>query len=301
MIQSLAYLGFTSPAAAAWTTFGPEVLGLELVAPGPDGAVRLRNDDAAWRLAIHPGEADDLAYLGWAVADTAALTATAAAVREAGIEVHHGDPALVADRCVETLAWFRDPFGFRHELVVGQTFESGSFTPGRPGVSFVTGEGGLGHVVIIVPDLDAATRLFQDVLGFRHSDDVEMGVRVRFFHCNPRHHSLAVSAVPGMAGVHHLMLEVADMDAVGRAYDLVQARGIPLAMTLGRHPNDHMTSFYVRTPSGFEVEYGTGGRLLDTSRPWVPEHYDAMSSWGHHPPAEPLFPGILRPAPAPAP
>ncbi|MFD0567797.1 hypothetical protein ACFQ2M_41870 [Kitasatospora saccharophila] len=29
------------------------------------------------------------------------------------------------------------------------------------------------------------------------------------------------------------------------------------------HPNDHMFSFYVRTPSGFSVEYGWGGLLID--------------------------------------
>ena len=97
-----------------------------------------------------------------------------------------------------------------------------------------------------------------------------------------------------MAGVHHVMLEVTDVDDVGRAYDLVQERGLEVAMTLGRHTNDHMTPFYVRTPSGFEVEYGAGGRLLDTSRSWEPEHFDAMSFWGHKPPAEPLLPGILR-------
>ena len=34
-------------------------------------------------------------------------------------------------------------------------------------------------------------------------------------------------------------------------------------MTLGRHTNDLMTSFYVRTPSGFEIEYGTGGLVVD--------------------------------------
>ena len=49
MIESLSYIGFTSPNAAEWTSFGPEVLGLEVVPPGPDGAVRLRLDRARLR------------------------------------------------------------------------------------------------------------------------------------------------------------------------------------------------------------------------------------------------------------
>ena len=34
-------------------------------------------------------------------------------------------------------------------------------------------------------------------------------------------------------------------------------------MDLGKHPNDEMVSFYSRSPSGFDVEFGFGGRLVD--------------------------------------
>jgi len=162
---------------------------------------------------------------------------------------------------------------------------------------FVTGEGGLGHLVMMVPDLEAGMQFFVDTLGLAVSDHIEVGFSLRFLHCNPRHHTLALAAIPGMTGIHHLMLEVTEIDDVGRALDIVNARGIPLAMTLGRHTNDLMTSFYVRTPSGFEIEYGTGGRLIDDDV-WEIETYDAMSFWGHKPPAEPLIPGILRPVEA---
>jgi 2,3-dihydroxybiphenyl 1,2-dioxygenase len=280
MIRNLAYIGFRSPAGDEWRTFGPEVLGSELADDGPDGAVRLRVDDAAWRIAIHPGDSNDLAYLGWEVDD---LPATIAAVEAAGITVD-------ADA-------FVDPFGFHHQLVTD--VEPGRpFVPGRPLTGFVTGEQGLGHAVLIVPDLDRATSFYADVLGFKHSDDIAMGFTVRFFHCAgtaARHHTLAVSAIPGMVGMHHLMLEVAALDDVGAALDIVNERQIPLAMSLGRHTNDLMTSFYVRSPSGFEIEYGTGGLTVDDAH-WDVGAYDAMSLWGHKPPPSgPLFPTILRP------
>ncbi len=38
-----------------------------------------------------------------------------------------------------------------------------------------------------------------------------------------------------------------------------------VAYTLGRHTNDHMTS-YANTPSGFFAEYGWGGRVIDPAR-----------------------------------
>ena len=40
-----------------------------------DRAVRLRNDDAAWRIAIHPADVDDVAYLGWSTGDAAGFDA----------------------------------------------------------------------------------------------------------------------------------------------------------------------------------------------------------------------------------
>jgi len=279
MIKNLAYIGFTSPSADDWRTFGPEVLGAELAPDGPDGSVRLRVDDAVHRITIHPGERNDLAYLGWEVDDLAALVA---AVEAAGLTVKDDS--------------FVDPFGFRHELVTA--VERGApFTPGRPMDGFVTGEQGLGHVVLIVPDLAAAEAFYTDVLGFRPSDSVESGLSLRFFHCPghaARHHTVAMASVPGMVGMHHLMLEVTTLDDVGTALDLVTERHLPLAMTLGRHTNDLMTSFYVRTPSGFEIEYGTGGRLVDDDA-WEVTVHDAQSIWGHHPPDERLFPGILTP------
>ncbi len=294
MIRSLSYIGFTSPNAEKWLEFGPEVLGLELAGRGPDGAVRLRVDDAAWRITVHPGASDDLAYLGWCVGGPAELENAIVALEKHGFDVQRGDSSLAALRAVAAVAWFSDPFGFRHELSWGLLNKPATFRPGRPLTGFVTGDGGLGHAVLMVPDLQRAEQFYSEVLGFRLSDKIEAGLSIRFFHCNGRHHTLAFAAIPGMVGMHHLMLEVAALDDVGKALDLCNARKIPLAMTIGTHTNDLMTSFYMRTPSGFEVEYGWGGRIVDDAT-WVAGSYDAQSVWGHKPPEQPLPPGILRP------
>jgi len=295
MIESLGYIGFISPKAEEWLTFGPDVLGLEVAGRGPDGAVRLRVDDVAHRIVVHPGERDDLAYLGWTVAGPSALDAAVAALEKKALTVGRGDPELAALRGVADLAWFVDSFGFRHELAWGQLSRPASFRPGRAISGFVTGRGGLGHAVLIVPELERAQAFYMDVLGFRLSDRIDAGIQVRFLHCNPRHHSLALAGFPGAVGVHHLMLETASLDDVGTTLDLCQRREVPITMTLGRHTNDHMTSFYLRTPSGFEIEYGWGGRLVEDEASWVVGTYDATSIWGHRPPATPLPPGILRP------
>jgi 3,4-dihydroxy-9,10-secoandrosta-1,3,5(10)-triene-9,17-dione 4,5-dioxygenase len=293
VIRNLSYIGFITPASEEWRTFGPEILGAQLTADGPDGAVRLRVDRAPWRIALHPGERDELAYLGWDIGTD--LEDATDRIAGAGIAVHRN--VHTRERPAEEVATFWDPFGFRHELATslghGEPFE-----PGREMSGFVTGDQGLGHVVLIVPDLDYAVAFYTTVLGFELSDSIETFLSLRFLHCPghaSRHHTLALACVPGMTGLHHLMLEVADMDDVGRAYDVVRQRDLRLAMDLGRHTNDLMTSFYVRSPSGFEIEYGTGGVLVD-DRTWEVATYDSGSIWGHHPPPSgALLPGILRP------
>jgi len=294
VIRNLSYVGFASPRADEWRHFGPDILGTEMAPQGPDGAVRLRVDEAPWRLAIHPGAVNDLLYVGWNLGDASSVHSAAEMLSRRGFEPIRDQQG---ERPASDLVSVIDPFGFRHELAA-ELRESGSFTPGRPIEGFVTGEQGLGHLVFVVPDLDVALEFYVGVLGMRLSDSVKSEFRLRFLHCPgraARHHTVALAVIPGMVGVHHLMLEVASIDDVGRAYDLARAERLTMAMDLGRHTNDLMTSFYVRTPSGFEIEYGTGGRRIDENN-WEPTEYDSGDLWGHHPPATGLLlPEILRP------
>lgn len=297
MIESLSYIGFRSPRHEEWLAFGPEVMGLQVADDrGPDGAVLLRMDDAAHRIAVHPGDADDIAYLGWGVSGPRQFAGVVERLEKAGVAVT-AEPDLRAERSVAELASFDDPFGVRQELSWGQFFRPSSFRPGRALSGFVTGPGGLGHAVLLSPDLEASEAFYVDVLGFRMTDQIKgpQTPRIRFYNCNERHHTLAMVEAPGVTGFHHLMLETGSLDDVGQAYDLVGKGAAELTMTLGRHTNDHMTSFYVRTPSAFEIEYGWGGVVLDPVE-HLPKQYDRFSTWGHRPVGGELAPpGIVRP------
>jgi hypothetical protein len=106
-------------------------------------------------------------------------------------------------------------------------------------------------------------------------------------HVNPRHHSFAVApfrgALPGGPApkrLNHFMIEVNSLDDVGYALALFQQRGIGVGQ-LGRHTNDRMLSFYGATPSGFMVEVGTGGRLIENEDEWEVQNFRATSFWGH--------------------
>ena len=121
---------------------------------------------------------------------------------------------------------------------------------------------------------------YQDVLEFKLSDYWLRPFPGYFFHVNPRHHSIAF-VESGINMVHHMMVELYSFDDVGQGYDLALGEPGRIAVTLGRHSGDYVTSFYTQNPSGFLVEYGWGGQLIDDST-WKPfERKFGPSLWGH--------------------
>ena len=77
------------------------------------------------------------------------------------------------------------------------------------------------------------------------------------------------------------MVELCYLDDVGQGYDLALRQPEMIGTTLGRHVNDHVTSFYAKSPSKFLVEYGWGGRTIDPAN-WTPhERNEGPSLWGH--------------------
>ena len=120
----------------------------------------------------------------------------------------------------------------------------------------------MGHTLLTFPDIDAALAFYKDLLGFRISDFIVAPLKAYFMHVNTRHHSVALVEAP-VRSMHHLLVEYYQLDDVGQGYDLLQSTPEKIVATLGRHPNDLMTSYYMRTPSEIYVECGWGGKEVD--------------------------------------
>jgi 2,3-dihydroxybiphenyl 1,2-dioxygenase len=288
MVRCLGYLGFGVSDFDAWNTFATKVLGL-MPGEAADGDRRFRTDTQAWRIALESGN-DDLAYVGFEVAGPAELEAVRRRLREASIAVEDGDAALVRERGVTKLIRCRDPDGLAVEVYFGPSERTEAPFSSPAGVSgFLTGDQGIGHVVLTTADISKARAFYQDMLGFRLSDIITMrfgpnSFEMEFFHCNPRHHTLALIPLPAPKRIHHFMLQANSMDDVGFALERAEAAKVPITSSLGRHTNDQMISFYARTPSGFEVEFGYGARVVDDAT-WRVSRYDKPSTWGHKRPA----------------
>ena len=292
MINAFAYMGISTPNHADWNDFGTRILGLERGADSPDGGQRYRLDDALFRLAVYPGDKDDVAYLGWTVNSAVEAAEMEQRLTSHGVEVTYANAVERDDRGVEGYFWFTDPYGFRHEIAWGQFFYPSTFHPGRAHAGFRTGDQGLGHAVLILPNLKEAEEFYRGVMGFKLSDYIRGPFDVRFYHVNGRHHSFALAEGPCI-GVHHLMFETNSIDDVGIAHDLVTEADLPITMGMGRHVNDLVTSFYVKSPSGFAIEYGSGGLEVDDL--WVAKTFHSFSIWGHkpHPNLAEMGPGMV--------
>lgn len=278
-ILSLGYVGIKARQPDEWEGFATQLLGMEAVDRGGGGAT-FRMDDRRQRLIVDLAQDDDLAVMGWEVADAKALDRFAARLDSAGVPVVRGGRNLADRRTVADLVIFHDPAGNRLEAFHGAAVLNEPINPGRPISGFKTGPLGMGHVVLNVVDADAMLAFYTSVLGFRLTDFGLKPYKLYFFHVNSRHHSFAIVET-GKASLHHIMVEMLSLDDVGQGYDLAQLQPENIAYTLGRHSNDYMTSFYVRSPSGFPVEYGWGARTIDP-RTWESyQTYDGPSLWGH--------------------
>jgi 2,3-dihydroxybiphenyl 1,2-dioxygenase len=283
-IESLGYVGLTVSDLAKWSDFAANILGLQTVA-NTDGSIDLRMDVYAMRLQLTAGAADDIGYVGWEVRDAAALAALKRTLSGRGIEAKDGTPAAAARRYVKGLIEFDDPEGLRSEAYYGPLQRTHAPFHSPLGVRFKTGRGGLGHVVLVAQDLRAQEEFYRDVLGFRVSDYIHtevvpgMPLDLTFMRCNSRHHSLALARLPLKKKLQHLMIEVCAVDDVGRALYRCMDAGHHISLTLGRHSNDDMLSFYPQTPSGFDIEYGWAGLEVDDT--WHVVTHDTNSAWGH--------------------
>jgi 2,3-dihydroxybiphenyl 1,2-dioxygenase len=278
MPMQLGFLAFEVSDPGAWHAFLTEVLGLTDAGDG-----RYRLDGHAYRFQITEGPADDLCALGWEL-DPADVDAALARLTAHGVPFEEVDPT---PRLATRRITFTDPAGIPVELVAGMQRADTPFASPVVRDGFVADDLGLGHLVLSTRSKEESVRFYTEVLGIRLSDHIVCEVfgypvDISFFHVNGRHHSVAFGGRQRKR-LHHFMLEAKRMDDVGLAYDRTLRHGHRIMQTLGRHPNDGMFSFYARTPSKFEFEFGWGGRIVDDAT-WSPTTYDHISEWGHHPP-----------------
>ena len=293
-VKSLGYVVIETRDLDAWSRFATEILGL-MPAPSPrDDVLLFRMDDRPFRFWVQRGDRDAFVQPGWEFANEEAFRATIERLKAAGRPVEMAGAAEAKARQLAGLARSSDPAGYELEIFYGRFLDYVPFQSPAGVSQFVTGpsgEMGLGHVVLAALNFDEVHAFYKDVLGFGDTDlgrfylaggDDDPGVGFAFLHAeNARHHSLALGQLPpNESRLVHMMVEVATIDDVGRALERAQKNNVRISSTLGRHVNDKMLSFYIRSPSGFDIEYGCHGLQIDP-KSWIVTTSLPVSDWGH--------------------
>jgi 2,3-dihydroxybiphenyl 1,2-dioxygenase len=287
---NLGYLAVESRQVDEWRRFLADGLGLHVDIYSRDEIVA-RVDGHARRVIVRAGAAEDVAAIGWQMADAEALALAVGRLSRLGIKVQEGSAAEAALRGVRRVWYFVGPKALRTELFVDAVVSEQPLRMQASG--FVTGSAGLGHVAITTRQPEAMQMFWKQVFDARLSDEIEdkidgINLDFSFLRLNERHHSLATAATRGIrlnplkTQIHHMNLQCASLDDVIQGYLRCRAMGYPIAASIGQHPNDRELSFYVQSPSGFELELGWNPLEVEEQN-WCPTSYQGISLWGHRP------------------
>lgn len=287
-VQSLGYLVIETTDMVKWHDYMVNVIGAMPAGKNASGAHLYRLDERAARFYFIENDSHErFSVSGWEVASAEAFEDMVDKLRAARRHVTIGDPKL---RGVSALASSSDPAGNRLEVFYGADHVDDIFKSPAGVSKFVTGDLGMGHVVYGALEFDETRAFYRDVMGFGESDipEIEVGppgtpkMGACFMHAaTGRHHSVALLQMPAPpAGCVHIMVEASELSDVDAAYERMMAANVPVSATLGQHTNDQVTSFYMQSPAGFDVEFGWGGLVVDPAT-WQVTAHTKMDVWGH--------------------
>lgn len=198
-ISALGYVVIGTTDITRWHHFGTQVLGMQAIS-GEGDTLWLKMDERHHRYLILPHDTDKILASGWEKANQADFEAARSTIKEADLQIQPGSEDEKDMRWVQDYFSITDPSGNNIEVFWGPR---GDFSPmiSPIGVKgFVTGDLGMGHIVLPSPNFDASIKFWTEIMGFGLSDFIhyDMGadqdlVRINFLHCNnARQHSLAL-------------------------------------------------------------------------------------------------------------
>lgn len=286
----IGYLVAESNKFDEWIDFAQKCLGLCL-AERTEQSLSFRLDEFQKRLIITKGSQEDITHLGIQLADESVLNEVLSRFYARGIEYQQGSPIDAEFRGVKAFWTLRGPKDIQLEIFVD---ELRTEMPLETKVSgFYTDASGMGHVAMTSRKPEKVIRFWQEFFDARLTDTIEQKISgvvldVSFLRLNERHHSVAIAHTRGLyldpirTRIQHVNFQVLDLEDVTASYQRCKDYGFHVVWDVGLHTNDREVSFYVASPSGFEVELGWNPIKIDEMT-WKPIKHTSISVWGHQP------------------
>ncbi|SDI75643.1 VOC family protein [Pseudomonas panipatensis] len=291
--SSMGYVVIESNRLDRWQVFLRDGIGLHEAQADAD-LLAYRMDEFQRRIIVKRGSAEDLVTVGWHLRDSATLEVVLQRLKALGVQATPGTAEQAQERGVRGFWQVMGPKRLAVELFVEPLTTSSPLQMLSSG--FVTGEMGMGHMAITSRKPEQMRRFWQEIFDARHSDHIVerlsgVTLDIDFFRVNPRHHSIAIARVkdlpidPIRTRVQHFNLLTTSVGELTDTFLRCRALGFEMAHEIGEHPNDREQSFYVLSPSGFELEVGWNALEVDEAT-WQPASYRGISLWGHKPPRQ---------------
>ncbi|MDH0289476.1 VOC family protein [Pseudomonas sp. GD04087] len=288
--SSMGYAVIESERMDRWRALLKAGIGLH-EAQADSEVLAYRMDEHQRRIIVKRGATEDLVAVGWQLRDRSTLDEVLQRLKKLGIVATKGSPHQAAERGVREFWRVIGPKRLAIELFTEPLTDDRPLEMLSPG--FITGEMGMGHLAITSRKPEQMRRFWQEVFDARHSDHIVERIAgvtldIDFFRVNPRHHSIAIAVVkdlpmdPIRTRVQHMNLLTTSVSGLTDAFLRCRKLGFEMAHEIGEHPNDREQSFYVMTPSGFEMELGWNA-LEVVEETWLTTSYKGISLWGHKP------------------
>src|SRR5262245_31835535 len=273
-VKRLAHITVTTPDPARQAAYYESVVGLEPVArdgdriilatrTGFEAIVLEKGDAAVVRVALQVAPGSDLDELKSRLGTHGIATEK------------RRDPT----RGVRESIVFRDVQGRGLEIFSDYTFPAGGDSDGA------INPRKLGHVAFHTPDLKATVAFYQDVLGFRLSD--QRSNMFAFLRCSRDHHTLNFVEVGNHANVNHFAFELRDEAEINRACDALARRNVKLSWGPVRHIIGHNIAIYHKNPDNLTVEFFCDLDIMHDEalnyfepRPWHQDRPQRPKIWG---------------------
>lgn len=125
----------------------------------------------------------------------------------------------------------------------------------------------LGHLVLMVRDLEASTRFYTEVMGLTVSDRI--ADQMVFLRAGEDHHDLALSRLPADApdrddlprytrpGLEHFSYYVESVEEMRRAVEVARSHGVTIERGIGQHGPGGNWFLVFKDPDGNNVEIYT--------------------------------------------
>ena len=272
LAATLHHLALGSPDPRALAAYHERVMGLSL----RDTKRGILGQAEGRRTYFVPGEARTLAFAGFAVDGANELDALRGRLRDAEwpFEELDGGTELFEPGVVV----LDDPDG--HRLFFGVARPSG----GGGGEQMIAR---LQHVVVASLNASRLARFYQEVLGFKLSDNVidEAGdLRTAFLRCSEEHHSFAVFQASSNRFDHHCY-EAGDWGLIRDWGDHFARERVKVEWGPGRHGPGNNLFLFIHDLDGNWLEISAELEIVAPDRPvgeW-PHEQRTLNSWGTAP------------------